>query len=100
MAKQKNTRPPLKLQTMSVHDLNLSAANNYRQQATVPLGSETHGGEDVIAYARGPMAHLFQGTHEQTYIAHMIRYVKLLNVLLEKNRTAEASTLFPRVALQ
>lgn len=34
---------------------------DYRQDAAVPLSSETHGGEDVAIFARGPMAHLFQG---------------------------------------
>lgn len=43
-------------------------APDYKQQALVPLGSETHGGEDVAIYARGPFAHLFQGTLEQNAI--------------------------------
>lgn len=46
----------------------------YRQQAAVPLNSETHSGEDVGIYARGPMAHLFHGVHEQHYIAHVVMY--------------------------
>jgi alkaline phosphatase len=37
----------------------------FRQQATVPLGSETHGGEDVAIFARGPHAYLVQGTMEE-----------------------------------
>ena len=44
----------------------------YLQEAVVPLGSETHGGEDVAIYARGPKAHLFQGTLEQNVIYHVI----------------------------
>jgi alkaline phosphatase len=40
----------------------------FRQQALVPLDSETHGGEDVAIYARGPFAHLVQGTMEQNAI--------------------------------
>ena len=47
---------------------------NYNQQSTVPLGSETHAGEDVAIYARGPMSHLFHGVHEQSYIAHVMMY--------------------------
>jgi alkaline phosphatase len=43
-------------------------ARDYRQQALVPLNSETHGGEDVAIFARGPYAHLFQGTMEQNAI--------------------------------
>ncbi|KAF2362389.1 Alkaline phosphatase [Trinorchestia longiramus] len=36
--------------------------------------SETHGGDDVALYAIGPMSHLFQRTHEQSYIAHVMGY--------------------------
>lgn len=43
-------------------------APDYKQQALVPLSSETHGGEDVAIFARGPYAHLFQGTMEQNAI--------------------------------
>lgn len=43
-------------------------APDYRQQALVPLAGETHGGEDVAIFARGPHAHLFQGTMEQNAI--------------------------------
>uniref|UniRef100_UPI00358EF87B alkaline phosphatase-like isoform X1 n=1 Tax=Myxine glutinosa TaxID=7769 RepID=UPI00358EF87B len=47
---------------------------NYLQRASVPLKSETHGGEDVAIYAQGPMAHFFQGVKEQNYIAHLMSY--------------------------
>lgn len=46
----------------------------YLQQAAVPLSSETHGGEDVAILAKGPMAHLFHGVQEQTYVAHVMAY--------------------------
>ena len=42
--------------------------------AGIPRESETHAGEDVGIYAQGPMAHLFHGTHEQSYIAHVAMY--------------------------
>lgn len=42
--------------------------------ATVPLDSETHGGDDVVVYATGPSAHLFQGTFEQNLIPHIMAY--------------------------
>lgn len=45
---------------------------DFIQQATVPRSSETHGGEDVAIYARGPMAHLMRGTVEQSYIFHVL----------------------------
>ncbi|XP_035899102.1 uncharacterized protein LOC118506287 [Anopheles stephensi] len=49
---------------------------NYRQRylATVPLSSETHGGEDVGVYASGPSAHLFGGSMEQNVIPMLIAY--------------------------
>ncbi|MGF1545483.1 MAG: alkaline phosphatase [Parvularculaceae bacterium] len=45
---------------------------SYRQQATVPSSSETHGGQDVAIYADGPRAHLFGGLVEQSYVFHVI----------------------------
>lgn len=50
-----------------------TAALDYRQQALVPLGSETHGGDDVVARASGPMAHLVSGTIEQHSLYHIMR---------------------------
>ncbi|NXT75794.1 PPBI1 phosphatase, partial [Zapornia atra] len=47
---------------------------DYRQQAAVPLETETHSGEDVMVLAQGPMAHLFHGVQEQHYIAHAMAY--------------------------
>lgn len=44
------------------------------QEALVPLDSETHGGEDVPAYATGPWAHLVQGVQEQNYLYHVMRH--------------------------
>lgn len=39
-----------------------------RYIATVPLDSETHGGEDVGIYASGPRSELFVGNYEQSFI--------------------------------
>ncbi|XP_041913991.1 alkaline phosphatase, intestinal, tandem duplicate 1 [Alosa sapidissima] len=50
----------------------------YMQQSAVPLDAETHGGEDVAIYAKGPMAHLFHGVQEQNYIAHAMAYAACL----------------------
>ncbi|NWV13719.1 PPBI phosphatase, partial [Ptilonorhynchus violaceus] len=50
----------------------------YLQQAAVLLDSETHGGEDVAILAKGPMAHLFHGVQEQTYVAHVMAYAACL----------------------
>jgi alkaline phosphatase len=45
-----------------------TTANDFRQQSLVPTPSETHGGEDVVIYARGPWAHLVQGTMEENAV--------------------------------
>jgi alkaline phosphatase len=43
---------------------------NFTQEATVPFayGAETHAGEDVAIFAKGPRAYLFHGVQEQSYI--------------------------------
>jgi len=45
----------------------------YLQEATVPLSSETHAGEDVAIYASGPKAHLVHGSMEQNWIYHVMK---------------------------
>jgi alkaline phosphatase len=45
---------------------------NFLQEAVVPLASETHAGEDVAIYARGPKAHLVRGSMEQNWIFHVM----------------------------
>jgi alkaline phosphatase len=49
-----------------------TADPDYLQETAVPLRSETHSGEDVAAYARGPGSRLFHGVQEQSYIYHAI----------------------------
>lgn len=44
----------------------------YHQEATVPLSSETHAGEDISLHAKGPGAQLAQGVVEQNVIFHII----------------------------
>ncbi|XP_037626473.1 intestinal-type alkaline phosphatase-like [Sebastes umbrosus] len=56
----------------------ISSDKEYRQQAPVPLSSETHGIEDVAIFAKGPMSHLFHGVQEQNYIAHVMAYAACL----------------------
>lgn len=46
----------------------------FHQEALVPMGSETHAGEDVGVYAKGPGAHLITGTNEQSLIYHVINH--------------------------
>lgn len=45
---------------------------NYLQEAAVPMGAETHAGEEVAIYATGPKAYLFRGVQEQNYIYHVM----------------------------
>lgn len=39
---------------------------------------ETHGGEDVAVFAKGPMAHLLHGVYEQNYIPHAMAYASCI----------------------
>ena len=50
-----------------------TAALGFLQEAAVPLGSETHAGEDVAVFARGPKAYLVRGSMEQNWIFHVMR---------------------------
>ena len=47
-------------------------STGFHQEAMVPLGSETHAGEDVTVYGEGPGAHLVSGTNEQSVIFHVM----------------------------
>ncbi len=49
-----------------------TADPDYLQESAVPRRSETHSGEDVAVYARGPGSGLFHGVQEQSYIHHAI----------------------------
>jgi len=42
---------------------------DYAYPSLVNLVDETHGGDDVMVFARGPMSHLFIGNYEQNQIA-------------------------------
>ena len=46
----------------------------FHQESLVPLGSETHAGEDVGVYAMGPGAHLVTGTNEQSFLFHVMDF--------------------------
>ncbi|MDR6842468.1 alkaline phosphatase [Pseudoxanthomonas sacheonensis] len=45
---------------------------DYLQEATTPLRAETHGGEDVGIWARGPGSDAVRGTVEQNTLYHFI----------------------------
>lgn len=48
-------------------------AQDFRQQSLVGMAGETHGGEDVALYARGPGAGLARGAINQNEIYHIMR---------------------------
>jgi alkaline phosphatase len=53
---------------------NLSAVDtadpDYLQETAIPFDYETHSGEDVPVYARGPSSQLIHGVQEQNFIFH------------------------------
>ncbi|KAM3958782.1 alkaline phosphatase [Aphomia sociella] len=49
-------------------------SNYYTQNAGIILDENSHGGGDVIIYAKGPHAHLFHNIHEQNYVYHATLY--------------------------
>lgn len=51
-----------------------TTAYTYIQQAAIKTDENAHGGSDVTIHAVGPMAHLVQRVHEQSYVAHLISY--------------------------
>uniref|UniRef100_A0A2K6R687 Alkaline phosphatase n=1 Tax=Rhinopithecus roxellana TaxID=61622 RepID=A0A2K6R687_RHIRO len=55
-----------------------SGSPEYRQQSAVPLDEETHAGEDVAVFARGPQAHLVHGVQEQSFVAHVMAFAACL----------------------
>ncbi len=49
-----------------------STDSGFHQEANIPLGSETHAGEDISIHAMGPSAYLVQGNIEQNVIFHVV----------------------------
>ncbi|KAL0822116.1 hypothetical protein ABMA28_005480 [Loxostege sticticalis] len=59
--------------------IDVTADNNYgasrwRSHAEVPRSSETHGGDDVGVFARGPHHDMFSGVYEQSQLPHLMAY--------------------------
>ena len=77
------------------------------QEAAIPTDYETHGGQDVGIYARGPWAHLFDGTVEQNYIGHVMMYASCVGPyktdceerMQQQTMTCDAVTLQQNVKL-
>lgn len=49
-----------------------TSTSGFHQEALIPLGSETHSGEDISLHATGPGAQLAQGVIEQSVVFHLI----------------------------
>ncbi|XP_052081245.1 alkaline phosphatase-like [Mytilus californianus] len=63
---------------------------DFHQQSAIKMGLETHGGDDVAIFARGPMSHLFQGVHEQHYIAHVMAFASCVGEYAKEKDCAAA----------
>ena len=63
-----------------------TTAPDYHQEAAVPLASESHGGDDVGVWARGPGADAVRGSIEQNTIFHLLLQAspRLRNALCDK----------------
>ncbi len=60
-------------------------APGFHQEALIPRSSETHAGEDVVIYGKGPGAHLLGGTQEQNIIFHIMNAAAKLEKEAGKN---------------
>ncbi len=52
---------------------------DYKQEATIPLGNETHGGEDVAIFADGANSYLVQGVMEENWTFYVMKEAMRLN---------------------
>ena len=65
---------------------------DFLQPALIPLGSESHAGDDVPVFAQGPWAHLFHGVVEQNIIYHvMAKAIGLDGSAASEDATSEAA---------
>ncbi|GJQ80046.1 hypothetical protein Trydic_g19334 [Trypoxylus dichotomus] len=71
--------------------------------ALAPLDSETHAGEEVGIFARGPWAHLFSGVMEQNVIPHLMAYASCVGdgaiACKDSSNTISVSNLFVLICL-
>ncbi|CAL8129984.1 unnamed protein product [Orchesella dallaii] len=70
------------LEVLGLDDAILAAMTidlQYTQMTGLPLIEETHGGEDVAVYSRGPWSHLLAGVNHESYIPHVIAYAACLD---------------------
>lgn len=56
---------------VDLNDVNTESPG-FHQEAVIPMGSETHAGEDIALHATGPGSHLVKGVVEQNIVFHII----------------------------
>lgn len=64
----------------------------------VPLRDDTHGGQDVAVYARGPMAHLVNGVQESNYFAYLMSYASCVGPRKDKCSRHDLVDIIPTAA--
>ena len=84
---------PINTGRMDLTDIDTTAPG-YHQEALVPLSSETHSGEDVGIYAKGPGAFMVNGTNEQSLIS--ISWNMQLTLSVTPKTTCNAIGAVPR----
>ncbi|XP_014093006.2 alkaline phosphatase [Bactrocera oleae] len=67
----------------------------YTQQAAINTDENLHGGSDVTIHAKGAMAYLFHGVHEQSYVAHVISYALRIGRFRDSTITESLAELMP-----
>jgi len=64
---------PIKNEKSRADLTNVDTTNkDYLQESEIPLGGETHGGEDVAIFATGVNAYLFHGSMEENWIFYVM----------------------------
>ncbi|XP_061719157.1 membrane-bound alkaline phosphatase-like [Cydia pomonella] len=74
------------------HDSNFQALR-WRTHTDVPLDSETHGGDDVAVFARGPAQALFTGLYEQSQLPHLMAHAACLGPAAERRDACNGSVM-------
>ncbi|KPJ11777.1 Membrane-bound alkaline phosphatase [Papilio machaon] len=67
----------------------------WKSHVDVPLDSETHGGEDVAVFARGPQHAMFAGLYEQSQLPHLMAYAACIGPGLHACSAAATHLLAP-----
>lgn len=71
----------------------------HQYPASVPLKSETHGGEDVGIYASGPQSYMFVGNYEQSYIPLLMAHAAKIGPYAENDGCNSSTIILINVSL-